>query len=76
MEPGSNRVTVGVRNVLVKQITIPFACQIQLANMVTKIHTPEGLDPPEQRGEDKSWILDQVRFGGNRHMVSGSVASC
>ena len=39
LEPGSNRVTVGLRNVSSKQITVPprtVVCQIQLANMVPK----------------------------------------
>ena len=42
LEPGSNRVPVGLRNVLATQITIPsraVVCQIQLANMVPKIQT-------------------------------------
>ena len=37
LEPGSNTVTVGLRNVSAKQITIPsraVVCQVQLANMV------------------------------------------
>ena len=57
LEPGSNRVTVGLRNVLAEQITIlsrTVVCQIQLANMVPKIQTPKGQDPSEQRGEDNS----------------------
>ena len=40
LEPGSNRVTEGLRNVSAKQITVPsrtVVCQIQLANMVPKI---------------------------------------
>ena len=40
LEPGSNMVTVGLRNVSAKQITIPsrtVVCQIQLANIVPKI---------------------------------------
>ena len=66
LEPGSNRVTVSLRNVLAKQITIPsrtVVCQIQLANMVPKIQTPKGQDPSEQRGEDNSWTLDQLDLG-------------
>ena len=53
LEPGSNRVTVGLRNVSAKQIIIPsrtVVCQIQLANMVPKIQTPKGQEPLEQRG--------------------------
>ena len=44
LEPGSNRVTVGLRNVLAKQITIPsreLVCQVQLAKMVPKILAPK-----------------------------------
>ena len=66
LEPGVNRVTVGLRNVSAKQITIPsrtVVCQIQLANMVSKIQTPTGQDPSENK-EDNSWILDQLDLGG------------
>ena len=66
LEPGSNRVTVGLQNVLAKQISIPsrtVVCQIQLANMVPKIQTPKGHDPLEQRGEAKSWICDHLDLG-------------
>ena len=54
LEPGSNGVTVGLRNVSAKQITIPsraVVCQVQLANMVPKIQTTKEQDPIEQRGE-------------------------
>ena len=53
LEPGSNRVTVGLRNVSAKQITIPsraVVCQVQLANMVPKIQTPKEQDTIEQKG--------------------------
>ena len=66
LEPGSSRVTLGLRNVLAKQITVPsrtVVCQIQLANMIPKIQTPKGQDLSEQRGEDNSWILDQLDLG-------------
>ena len=65
MEPGSNRVTVGLRNVSAKQITIPsraVVCQVQLANMVPKIQTPKRKDSTEERG-DNTWILDQLDLG-------------
>ena len=65
LEPGSNLVTVGLRNVPAKQITIQsraVVCQVQLANMVPKIQTPEGEDPTEHRG-DNTWILDQLDLG-------------
>ena len=65
LEPGSNWVTVGLRNVLAKQITIlsrTVVCQIQLANMVPKLQTPKGQDPSENK-KDNSWILDQLDLG-------------
>ena len=66
LEPGSNRVTVGLRNVSAKQIAIPsraVVCQVQLANMVPKIQIPKEQDPIEQNGEDDTWILDQLDLG-------------
>ena len=66
LEPGSNRVTVGLRNVSARQITIPsraVVCQVQLANMVPKIQTPKEQDTIEQKGEDNTWILDQLDLG-------------
>ena len=53
LEPGSNRITIGLRNVSAKQITIPsrtVVCQIQQANMVPKIQSPTGQDPSENKG--------------------------
>ena len=79
LEPGSNRVTVGLRNVSAKQITITsrtVVCKIQLANMVPKLQTPKGKDPSENKKEDKSWILDQLDFRGNKNMVCGIATSC
>ena len=52
LEPGSNQLTVGLRNVSAKQVTIPsraVACQIQLANMVPKHQTPKGQEPSENK---------------------------
>ena len=66
LEPGSNRVTAGLRNVSAKQITIPsrsVVCQVHLANMVPKLQTPKGQDPSENKKEDNSWILDQLDLG-------------
>ena len=65
LEPGSNRVTVGLGNVSAKQITVPsrtVVCQIQLANMVPKLQTPTGQDPSDIK-EDNSWIQDQLDLG-------------
>ena len=42
LEPGSNRVTVGLRNVSARKITVPsrtIVCQVQLTNMVPPIQT-------------------------------------
>ena len=53
LEPGSNRITGGFRNVSAKQITIPsraVVCQVQLANTVPKIQTPKEQDPIVQKG--------------------------
>ena len=66
LDQGSNRVTVGLRNVSAKQITVPsraLVCQVQLASMVAKIQTPKGQDPTEQRREDNTRILDQLDLG-------------
>ena len=49
-----------------KQITIPsraVVCQIQLANMVPKIQTPKEQDTTEQKGQDNTWIFDQLDLG-------------
>ena len=66
LEPGSNRVTVGLRNVLARKITVPsrtIVCQIQLANMVPNIQTPKGQDLLENTEEDDSCILNQLDLG-------------
>ena len=66
LEPGSNRVTVGLRNNLVREITVPsrtIVCQIQLANMVPNLQTPKGQDLSENKERDESCILDQVDLG-------------
>ena len=65
LEPGSKRVTVGLRNVSAKQITVPtrtVVCQIQLANMVPKLLKPAEHDPSENK-QDNSLIFDQLDLG-------------
>ena len=65
LEASSNRVTVGLRNVSAKQITVPsrmVVCQIQPANMVPKLQTPTEQDPSEHK-EDNSLILNQIDLG-------------
>ena len=66
LEPGSNRVTVGLRNVLARKITVPsrtIVCQIQLANMVPNLQTPKGQDLSTNKEEEDSCILDQLDLG-------------
>ena len=63
----SNWITVGLRNVSAKQVTIPsraVVCQVQLANVVPQIQTPKGQDPTEHRREDNTWILDLLDLWG------------
>ena len=79
LEPASNRVTVSLRNVSARKITVPsrtIVCQIQLANMVPPIQTPKEQPPTENKKEDESCILEQLDLGGNKHMVTGTAASC
>ena len=66
LEPGSNRVTVGLRNISARKITVPsstIVCQIQLANMVPPIQTSKEQPPTEVKREDDSCILDQLDLG-------------
>ena len=55
LEPGSNRVTVGLRNISARKITVPSrttVCQIQLANMVPPIQTSKEQPPTENKKEE------------------------
>ena len=66
LEPGSNRVTVGLRNISARNITVPprtIVCQIQLANMVPPIQTSKEQPPTEIKREDDPCILDQLNLG-------------
>ena len=66
LEPGSNRVTVGLRNISARKLTVPsrtIVCQIQLANMVPPIQTSKEQPPTEVKREDDSCILDQLDLG-------------
>ena len=66
MEPDSNRVTVGLRNVSARKITVTsrtIVCQTQLANMVPPIQTPKEHLPTENKNEDESCIIDQLDLG-------------
>ena len=68
LEPGSNRVSVGLKNIPAKKITIPtkaVICQVQLANMVPKVHAPIGqVSSKSNQEDDGSWILEQLDMGG------------
>ena len=68
LEPGSNRVAVGLRNVLAKSITIPLRVvvgQLQQARKVpndqaSKLQDKQG----PNRGKGGSWVLDQLNLEG------------
>ena len=61
LEPGSNRVSKGFRNISAKRITVPakaIITQVELANMVPKLHAPVGqvyVKPHKEK--NGSWIL-------------------
>ena len=66
LEPGSNRVTVGLRNISARKIIVPsktIVCQIQLANMIPPFQTSKDHPPSERKGEDDPCILDQLDLG-------------
>ena len=66
LEPVSNRVTVGLRNISARKIIVPsktIVCQIQLANMIPPIQTSKEQPPTERKMEDDSCILDQLDLG-------------
>ena len=66
LEPGSNRLTVGLRNISARKIIVPsktIVCQIQLANMIPLIQTSKEQPPTERKMEDHSCILDQLDLG-------------
>ena len=66
LEPGSNQVTVGLRNISARKITIPsktIVCQLQLANTIPPMHTPTEQPPSEVKREDDPCIPDQLDLG-------------
>ena len=66
LEPGSNRVTVGLRNISVRKITVPsktIVCQLQLANMIPPIQTSKEQPPRNLKEEDDPCTLDQLDLG-------------
>ena len=66
LEPGSNRVTVGLRNVSARKITVPsgaIVCQIQLANMVPPIQTQKEQAPTKIKSRMNPVYLEQLDLG-------------
>ena len=66
LEPGSNRVAVGLRNVSAKAITIPswtVVGQLQQARMVPGDNTSKSMDNQGSTGgKGDSWNLDQLHL--------------
>ena len=66
LEPGSNRLTVGLGNISARKIIVPsktIVCQIQLANMIPPTQTSKEQPPTEIKKEDDPCILDQLDLG-------------
>ena len=63
LEPGSSGITIGLRNVSAKKITIQakvVICQMHLANMVAKLYASVGQVSREaNKEEDGSWIIER-----------------
>ena len=68
LEPGSNRVEVGLRNLLAKPITIPSRAvvgQLQQAKIVPNVQTSKLQDRlGPNRGMEGTWALDQLNLEG------------
>ena len=66
LEPGSNRVAVGLRNILAKSITIPSRAvvgQPQQANMVSNNQASKKQDKlSPYRGKEGTWDFDQLNL--------------
>ena len=66
LEPGSNKVTLGLRNISARKIAIPsetIVCQLQLANIIPPMYTPMEQPPSEVKREDDRCIPDQLDLG-------------
>ena len=66
LEPGSNRVTVGLRNISARKIIVPSkttVCQIQLANIIPPMNTSTDQIPSEGKREDDPCIPDHLDLG-------------
>ena len=68
LEPGSNRVAAGLRNILAKSITIPsraVAGQLQHPTTVPNDQTSKLQDKQgPNRGKEGTWVLDQLNLEG------------
>ena len=67
-EPGSDRITVRLRNVSAKKITVPGRAvihQIQLATMVPTFYALVGqMSTEAKQEEDGSWIVEKLDLEG------------
>ena len=66
LEPGSNRVTVGLRNISARKITVPsktIICQIQIANIIPPMNTLTDQTLSEGKKEDDPCIPDPLDLG-------------
>ena len=70
LEPGSNRVAVGLKNISSRPIKIPSRTvvgQLQQAKMVPKIQEASTKEQDKQGpngGKEGSWVLDQLNLDG------------
>ena len=71
LEPGSNRVAIGPRNISSKSITIPSRAvvgQPQQTKMVPKIQKVQASKEQEKQGpngwKEGNWVLDQLNLEG------------
>ena len=64
LEPGSNRVAVGIKNISARAITIPSRIVVGKLQQA-KLMPDDKSSKPKQgptRGEGGSWILDQLNL--------------
>ena len=74
LEPGTNRVAVGLRNILAKSITVPSRAvlgQLQQVKMVTNNQASKLQDKlGTNRGKEGTWVLDQLNLEGLNRWTS------
>ena len=74
LEPDSNRVAVGLRNISAKSITIPSRAvvgQLQQAEMVPNVQASKLQDKlGSNRGKGGTWVLDQLNLEGLNSWIS------